>query len=65
MQVKTNLNLVAYKTQKAILIKKKCVSCPAGGKNCGQSGGRKILFYFIYFFEGGGGGGEEGGKNFF
>ena len=26
-------------------LKNKFVSCPAGGHNCGQSGGRKIFFF--------------------
>ena len=26
--------------------KKKSVSCPAGGQNCGQSGGRNFFFFF-------------------
>ena len=30
--------------------KKKFVSCPAGGLNCGQSGGRKIVFFSVFFF---------------
>ena len=38
-------------------LKKKFVSCPAGGRNCGQSGGRKILFFPCFFLWGGGGGG--------
>ena len=29
-------------------LKKKYVSCPAGGHNSGQSGGRKI-FFFLFF----------------
>ena len=28
---------------------KKFVSCPAGGRNYGQSGGRKILFFSVFF----------------
>ena len=31
-------------------LKKKFVSCPAGGHNNGQSGGRKFLFFLISFF---------------
>ena len=30
-------------------LKTKFVSCPAGGHNCGQSGGRKIFFFFFFF----------------
>ena len=30
-------------------LKKKFVSCPAGGHNSGHSGGRKIFFFLIYF----------------
>ena len=30
-------------------LKKKFVSCPAGGRNCGQSGGRNF-FFFPHFF---------------
>ena len=29
--------------------KKKFVSCTAGGRNYGQSGGRKIFFFFFFF----------------
>ena len=29
--------------------KKKSVSCPVGGRNYGQSGGRHFLFFFIFF----------------
>ena len=29
-------------------LKKKFVSCPAGGHNFGQSGGRKIFFFFFF-----------------
>ena len=29
--------------------KKKSVSCPEGGRNYGQSGGRNFLFFFIFF----------------
>ena len=32
---------------------KKSVSCPAGGQNCGQSGGR-ILFHILFLVGGGG-----------
>ena len=28
----------------------KFVSCVAGGRNCGQSGGRKIFFFRFFFF---------------
>ena len=28
-------------------LKKKFVSCPADGRNCGQSGGHKIVFLFF------------------
>ena len=44
-----------------------CVSCPAGGHNCG----RKNSFFLLFSFRGGGGGGGEnskkktGGKNRF
>ena len=31
-------------------LKKKFVSCPAGGHTSGQSGGRKMFFSFYYFF---------------
>ena len=32
-------------------LKKKFVSCPPGGHNCGQSGGHKIFFFgSIYLF---------------
>ena len=30
-------------------LKKKFVSCPAGGRNCGQLGGRKIFFFTLFF----------------
>ena len=30
-------------------LKKKFVSCPAGGRNCGQSGGRKIVLFLVIF----------------
>ena len=30
--------------------KKKSVSCPAGGRNCGQSGGRNFNFFILCFF---------------
>ena len=43
------------KHQKSLLgfdHKKKSVSCPAGGQNCGQSGGRN--FFSLPFFGGGG-----------
>ena len=36
-------------------------SCPAGGQNCGQLGGRKIFFFSLFFFLGGGGEGRGGG----
>ena len=32
--------------------KKKSVSCPAGGRSYGQSGGRKFLFHLFYFLVG-------------
>ena len=30
-------------------LNKKLVSCPAGGRNCGQSGGHKIFFSPFFF----------------
>ena len=30
--------------------KKKFVSCPAGGRNCGQSDGFKIFIFFLTIF---------------
>ena len=30
-------------------LKKKFVSCPVGGHNCGQSRGRKIFSFFFFF----------------
>ena len=30
--------------------KKKSVSCPAGGQNCGQSGGRMFFLLFRQFY---------------
>ena len=42
------------------------VSCPAGGQNCGQSGGRKIFFFPFIFGEkiGGWAGRKKGKKKF-
>ena len=31
-------------------LKKKFVSCPAGGRNYGHSGGRKFFFFFLFLF---------------
>ena len=31
-------------------LKKNFVSCPAGGRICGQSGGGKIFFFTLFFF---------------
>ena len=31
-------------------LKKKFVSCPAGGRNCGQSGCRKFFFLLLFLF---------------
>ena len=35
-------------------LKKKFVSCVAGGRNCGQSGGRNFFIFFCFF-----GGGQK------
>ena len=66
----SNLNFERCKPKGQATLKKKFVSCPAGGPNHGYSGGRKhflfsFLFFFlarkllIFFFGGGGGGGGK------
>ena len=43
-RIKTNINYYHEAVNK-----KKSVSCPAGGRNCGQSGGRNFFFFHVFF----------------
>ena len=45
----TEWEAISVGEQKAVN-KKKSVSCPAGGRNCGQTGGRNFFFFFPFYF---------------
>ena len=50
---------IRSRTKNEATLKKTFVSCTVGGRNYGQSGGRKIFFFPVFFFFFGGGGGGK------